>query len=68
MKIFVVDDERIIRVSLADDLRDEGHEVFEFANAIAALGKMNEVKPEVVITDMKMPGLSGLEFLKKIKE
>ncbi|RLD35931.1 MAG: sigma-54-dependent Fis family transcriptional regulator, partial [Bacteroidetes bacterium] len=60
--------ERIIRVSLADDLRDEGHEVFEFANAIAALGKMNEVKPEVVITDMKMPGLSGVEFLKKIKE
>jgi len=68
MKIFVVDDERIIRVSLADDLRDEGHKIFEFTNAAAALGKLNEVNPDVIITDLKMPGLSGIDFLEKVKE
>jgi len=65
MKIFVVDDERIIRVSLSDDLRDYGYEVNEFANASSALVMLNELTPDVIITDFKMPGLSGLDFLKK---
>ncbi len=68
MKIFVVDDERIIRVTLADDLKDEGYSVLEFANANAALLHMKEVEPDIVITDLKMPGLNGIDFLKKIKE
>jgi len=68
MKIFVVDDERIIRVSLADDLRDEGYEVFEFANAASALGTLDKTCPDIIITDLKMPGMSGIDFLKKIKE
>lgn len=68
MNIFVVDDERIIRVALADDLRDEGYHVLEFANAGAALSHLNEIEPDIIITDLKMPGLSGIEFLKKIKE
>ena len=68
MNIFVVDDERIIRVALADDLRDEGYNVLEFSSAGAALAHLNEVEPDIVITDLKMPGLSGIEFLKKLKE
>lgn len=68
MKIFVVDDERIIRVTLADDLRDAGHQVIEFANANAAMIHLKEVEPDIVITDLKMPGLSGIEFLEKLKE
>ncbi|RLD53927.1 MAG: response regulator, partial [Bacteroidetes bacterium] len=42
MKIFVIDDERIIRVSLVDDLRDAGYEVREFSNARIALMTMQE--------------------------
>jgi DNA-binding NtrC family response regulator len=68
MKVFVVDDERIIRVTLADDLRDEGYQVIEFSNASSALAHLNEVEPDIVITDLKMPGLTGIEFLKKLKE
>jgi len=68
MKIFVVDDERIIRVTLADDLREAGHQVMEFSNAGAALAFFKEVEPDIVITDLKMPGINGIEFLKKIKE
>ena len=67
MKIFVVDDERIIRVTLADDLKDAGYQVIEFSNAGAALGHLREVEPNIIITDLKMPGMTGIEFLKKIK-
>ena len=68
MVIYVVDDERIIRVSLADELRDEGHEVFEFAHASPALMQMSSVKPDIVLSDLKMPDIDGLEFLEKIKK
>jgi len=68
MKIFVVDDERIIRISLADELRDEGFEVKEFSNAMAALMQIKEGLPDIIITDLKMPDMDGIEFLKKIKE
>ncbi len=67
MKIYVVDDERIIRVSLADELRDAGYEVLEFANANSALMQMSEELPNIIITDLKMPDVDGIEFLKKIK-
>ena len=68
MKIFVVDDERIIRVSLSDELRDAGYEVFEFAHPKAALMQMKELKPNLVITDLKMPDMDGVELLKRVKE
>ncbi len=68
MKIYVVDDERIIRVALADELRDAGYEVIEFANAKPALLQMKSETPDIVITDLKMPDINGIEFLKRIKE
>mgnify|MGYP002639558564 CR=1 FL=1 len=68
MKIFVVDDERIIRVTLADELRDEGFEVIEFAHAGPALIQLKTEKPDIVITDLKMPDIDGIEFLGKIKQ
>lgn len=68
MKIFVVDDERIIRVSLVDDLRDAGYRVKEFSNARMALMNMQDEIPDIVISDMKMPDMDGLELLKKTKE
>jgi len=67
MKIFVVDDERIIRVGLADDLRDAGYHVIEFASANAAMGQLQDVEPDIVISDFKMPGMTGIEFLEKLK-
>lgn len=68
MKIYVVDDERIIRVSLADELKDAGYEVFEFAHASSALIQMNTISPDIIITDLKMPDINGIEFLERIKK
>ena len=67
MRIFVVDDERIIRVSLVDELRDAGYQVHEYASANAAMIQLSELEPDLIITDLSMPGLDGIEFLKKIK-
>ena len=65
--IWVVDDERIVRVTLADDLRDAGFVVMEFANANSALLELNDSIPDIIITDLKMPGLTGLELLNQVK-
>lgn len=67
-KVWIVDDERIIRITLADDLRDAGFRVKEFADPIAVLTALREEIPEIIITDLKMPNLDGIELLNKIKE
>jgi DNA-binding NtrC family response regulator len=67
-KIWVVDDERIIRITLADELKDEGFKVREFSNATAVLTSIRDEHPDIIITDIKMPKMSGIELLKKIKE
>ncbi|VAW26642.1 Response regulator of zinc sigma-54-dependent two-component system [hydrothermal vent metagenome] len=68
LKIFIVDDERILRVTIADGLRDEGYTVFEFSSGAGALQQFLEEKPDVVITDMRMPGMDGLELLARINQ
>ena len=68
IKIAVVDDERIIRVTLGDDLRDNGFDVREFSNAEAVLGSLHEYRPDIIVTDLKMQGIDGLELLSKIKK
>jgi DNA-binding NtrC family response regulator len=69
MKIFVVDDERIIRVTTADDLREAGHQVREFSSAQAALQHMREEDSgvDIILTDLKMPDMDGLEFMARVK-
>ena len=70
MNIFVVDDERIVRITTADDLRDAGYNVREFSSAQAALQYMSESdeKVDIIITDLNMPGMSGIEFLSKVRQ
>jgi DNA-binding NtrC family response regulator len=68
LEIFVIDDERILRKSLADELREEGNNVTEFANAKGALIKLSEINVDVVFSDLKMPEMDGLEFLKAAKK
>ncbi|KAB2869070.1 MAG: sigma-54-dependent Fis family transcriptional regulator [Bacteroidales bacterium] len=70
LKILVVDDERIVRVTIADDLKDAGYSVREFSSAIAAYQYLKETDSNIdlVITDLKMPEMDGLEFLSKVKQ
>ena len=68
MKIMVVDDEQIIRISLEDELKDAGYVVEAFENAVAALDTLQNQRFDLVISDIKMPEMDGLEFLEKIKD
>jgi DNA-binding NtrC family response regulator len=67
-RILIVDDEANARTALAELLRDEGYLVETAADGFKALPKLEELEPDVVVTDLKMPGLSGLELMAKIRE
>ncbi|MGO9114956.1 MAG: sigma-54-dependent transcriptional regulator [Thermoguttaceae bacterium] len=67
MKILVADDEKIKRVTLAQDLETQGHDVVTAADGAEALEKILAGHFDVVVTDLKMPKLDGLELLKRIK-
>lgn len=66
--ILVVDDERSMRDFLKILLEKEGHEVHAAEHAEAALNLIPEHNFDVVVTDIRMPGMSGIELLGKIKE
>lgn len=68
LRVFVVEDEDSLRVSLADDLRDAGYKAYEFSDAVAALQELRVHNADVILTDIKMPKMGGLEFLGKVKE
>lgn len=67
MKILVADDEQIKRVTLAHDLAAQGHEVVEAADGAEALAHLQRGRFDVVVTDLKMPKIDGVELLKHIK-
>jgi DNA-binding NtrC family response regulator len=66
-RILVVDDEVNARTALAELLRDEGFEVETAADAFKALGKYEAFAPHIVVTDLKMPGMDGIELVKKLR-
>lgn len=67
MKILIVDDEEIKRVSLSDDLSDAGHETRTAACAEEALELLDRGKFDVVLTDLRMPDVDGLDLLRRIQ-
>src|SRR5687767_12386712 len=67
-RILIVDDEANARTALAELLRDEGYSVETAADGFKALPKLEEFSPALVLTDLKMPGMDGLELMKKSLE
>lgn len=67
-RILVVDDEGPIRYSVSKTLQRIGYEVDEAASGEEALEMMSKREYDVVLTDIRMPGLTGVELLKRIKE
>jgi two-component system, NtrC family, response regulator AtoC len=67
-KILVVDDEASARAALSEMLRAEGYETETAGDGFKALGRLDEFAPDVVLTDLNMPGMDGVELLSKLKE
>ena len=67
-KILAVDDEPAILETLSRSLGDEGYQVLTVDNGEGAVAKVREEKPEVVLLDIRMPGMDGIETLGRIRE
>lgn len=65
--VLVVDDQETNRVTLERILRRESWDVTQAADGQIALDKVRESAPDVMVTDLKMPGLNGLELLKAVR-
>jgi DNA-binding NtrC family response regulator len=67
-RILVVDDEANARNALAEILKEEGYSVDTAADGFKALARAEELGPELVLTDLKMPGMDGVKLLDKLRE
>lgn len=61
--VLVLDDEPLIRLNLATFLYDEGYQVREAASAEAALALITEERIDLVLVDLRLPGLDGQAFM-----
>ena len=66
-RILIADDDQISRETMADFLQDEGYQVHLAANGHEAVAALPVFQPELVLTDLHMPGLSGLEVLQHVR-
>ena len=65
--IYIVEDEPDIRETLAYNLSQEGFKVSEFSDAESCLDKIQKKKPDLLILDLMLPGMSGLDLCKEIR-
>ena len=67
-KICVIDDDRSIRFVLEKALESAGLQVNSYASADSALDAVAREEPAVIVTDIRMPGMDGLELLERINQ
>lgn len=67
-RIMVIDDEKIVGDMAKLSLEQEGYSVETFLNAEPALARLKEEKFDVVVTDLKMKGIDGMEVLRTVKK
>ena len=68
MKVLIVDDERSIRETLREILEEEGYQVFTEEVGSRVLERIREIEPDLIILDLFLPGISGMEVLEKMNE
>ncbi len=62
----VVDDELSLRILYEKELRKEGYQVFLAASGSEALDKFEQVNPDLVVLDIHMPGMDGIETMNRM--
>jgi DNA-binding response OmpR family regulator len=68
IKVLCVEDDEIARENTVEYLENYFENIYEASDAITGLKLFNQIDPEIIITDIQMPKLNGLEFIKKIRE
>ncbi|WP_223069360.1 response regulator [Paenibacillus caui] len=66
-KVLIVDDQNGIRILLMEVFSSEGYKTYQAANGKLALEIVRNDSPDLVLLDMKIPGMDGLEILRHIK-
>jgi DNA-binding NtrC family response regulator len=66
--VLICDDEELIRWSLAEHLSQQGYRVVEAADGVEGLEKVRAEAPDLILTDLKMPRMDGLELLRRLRE
>lgn len=67
-KVLIIDDEKLMRISLESQLRKEGYNVKSVDNALDGLKIVKSEEYDVVVTDLRLSGMGGIELLKDIKK
>jgi len=67
-KIMLVDDSMTLLMSMQGILKREGFDVTTASSGQLALQKIDEFKPDLIITDLNMPGMDGIEFIRESKK
>jgi len=68
LRLLLVDDDPSVRRALGGTLSEGGYEVATAEDAEKALARMAEFSPDVILSDIRMPGLDGIELLKKVRK
>lgn len=67
-KILVVDDEDLVRMLISDILAENGYEVYTLSVGDNAISKISEYNIDLLITDIKMPGINGIDLMCRAKK
>ncbi len=66
-RICIIDDKDVMRDSLTDILGGQGHEVTAFADPRQALAELAPARMDVIVSDLRMPGMDGIELLRSLR-
>lgn len=67
-KVLIIDDDPVLCQTLAEILIDEGHTVESSHEGIQGLAMMSENDYDVIFSDIKLPGMNGIELLKRVRD
>lgn len=66
-KLLLVDDDESIQILYREEFEEEGYQVISALNGEEALGKFSQDCPDIVVLDILMPGMNGVEVLRQMK-